>query len=89
MPVASLIVSGRNAGGGNTGDSDWDVHDLAAILDTQFGIEVRAGWHCAALVHSRLGTQASHGTLRLSTGHSTSMDDVTYTLDALREILSS
>lgn len=75
VPVLSVHVDG------------WDVHDLANVLDTSFGIEVRAGWHCAALVHQALGTSDRGGTLRLSPGVSTTPAEIQQTLDAFREIL--
>ncbi|MCR9292000.1 MAG: aminotransferase class V-fold PLP-dependent enzyme [bacterium] len=75
VPVVSLRVN------------NWDSHDLATVLDTSFGIEVRAGWHCAALVHDAIGTAAEGGTLRLSTGRSTTAAEVDFALNALREIL--
>ncbi len=77
IPVVSLQVAG------------WDMHDLASVLDTSFGIEVRAGWHCAALVHDALGTSQSGGTLRLSPSVSTTAEEIEYTLAAFREILGS
>lgn len=64
----------------------WDVHDLAAVLDTSFGIETRAGWHCAALVHAALGSTDTGGTLRLSTGHTTTLEEVEITISAFHEI---
>jgi cysteine desulfurase/selenocysteine lyase len=76
IPVVSLQVAG------------WDVHDLASVLDSSFGIEVRAGWHCAALVHDALGTADSGGTLRLSPSASTTSGDIDWTLAAFREILA-
>ncbi len=71
IPVVSLIVDG------------WDSHDLATVLDANFGIEVRAGLHCAALVHNFTGTSAG-GTLRLSLGHESTAADVQAVLNALR-----
>ncbi|MBB3209979.1 selenocysteine lyase/cysteine desulfurase [Rhodopirellula rubra] len=59
--------------------------EAAAILDAEFGIEARSGYHCAALVHECLGTQAD-GTLRLSGGHGTTMDDVDRVIAAVQEI---
>lgn len=76
VPVVSLLVEG------------WDVHELAAVLDASFQIEVRAGWHCAALIHPSIGSGSSHGTLRLSTGRSTSQASIDYTLEAFRAILA-
>lgn len=75
VPVVSIQVD------------SWDVHDLAAVLDTSFGIEVRAGWHCAALVHEHIGSHAANGTLRLSTSRSTTIEQVEFAVRALREIL--
>lgn len=76
IPVVSLQVAG------------WDVHDLASVLDSSFGIEVRAGWHCAALVHDALGTADSGGTLRLSPSATTTSEEIAWTLAAFDEILA-
>jgi cysteine desulfurase / selenocysteine lyase len=75
VPLVSLTVDG------------WSVHDLASVLDSSFGIEVRAGYHCAALVHQSLGTVPSQGTLRISLGHSTTEAEIAQLLIALREIV--
>lgn len=48
--------------------SQFTPTDLAAILDAEFQIEVRAGLHCAAHIHHYLET-APMGTLRFSFGH--------------------
>ena len=66
---------------------NWDIHEAAAVLDANFGIETRAGFHCAALVHSALGTQASGGTLRLSLTHHTPLVDVDDVLHSLQSML--
>lgn len=68
---------------------NWNAHDLAAVLDSTFGIEVRAGYHCAALVHRAIGTEAEGGTLRISPGHSTTAEEIDTLLDALRSIASA
>lgn len=75
IPVVSLRVAG------------WDVHDLASVLDS-FGIEVRAGWHCAALVHESLGSAEGGGTLRLSPGVSTTAEDIDYVLSIFRRLVA-
>lgn len=41
--------------------------DVAAMLEAAAGLQVRAGFHCAAAVHAELGTQAG-GTVRASFG---------------------
>lgn len=68
---------------------NWNAHDLAAVLDSTFGIEVRAGYHCAALVHRAIGTETDGGTLRISPGHSTTTQEIDTLLDALRSIASA
>lgn len=74
IPVLSLSVEG------------WDIHDLASVLDANFGIEARAGLHCAALVHNLIGSQAQGGTLRLSLGHESTSAEVHAALFALRTL---
>ena len=74
IPVVSLTVEG------------WDNHDLASVLDANFGIETRAGLHCAALVHNFIGTQSDGGSLRISLGHTSTLDEVRAVLAALRTI---
>ena len=64
---------------------DYDPAELTLILDGQFGIETRAGLHCAPRIHQSLGT-AGMGTLRFSPGPFTTADEVDATLTALRTI---
>ncbi|MCM2372277.1 aminotransferase class V-fold PLP-dependent enzyme [Aporhodopirellula aestuarii] len=59
--------------------------EAAAILDSEFGIEVRSGYHCAALLHECLGTQDG-GTLRISCGHGTTPADVDRVIQAVKDI---
>lgn len=75
LPIASLKVEGIS------------VIDLATILDVEFGIETRAGLHCAALIHRCIGSDPD-GTLRISCGIDTSDDEVEAVVDALRSIVA-
>lgn len=52
--VASITVDG------------WEPHDLATVLESEFGIETRAGLHCAPLAHQTIGTLETGGTVRFS-----------------------
>ncbi len=61
----------------------WDIHEAAAVLDANFGIEARAGYHCAAMIHKHLGSSDSGGTLRFSLGHQSTEVDVEELLHAL------
>lgn len=59
--------------------------EIAAILDVEFGIEVRSGFHCAAAIHSHLGT-TDGGTVRMSAGHTTTEDQIDAAVSAVTEI---
>ena len=62
----------------------YDPQELAAVLATSFGIQVRAGLHCAPLMHRALHTDRLGGTLRVSFGPFNTSDDVDVFVDALR-----
>jgi selenocysteine lyase/cysteine desulfurase len=66
-----------------------DPQELAAVLDDSFGIETRAGLHCAPGAHRCLGTFAGGGTLRISPGAFTTEADIDAVVDALRSITSA
>jgi len=73
LPIVSLTFDGA------------DIGLVATLLDTEFGIEVRSGLHCAALIHRYLGT-SPHGTLRASGGHGTTDEQIRCLGDAIAEI---
>ena len=53
----------------------YDPAEVAALLEQAAGVQARAGFHCAALIHECLGTQAG-GTVRLAFGPFNSTADV-------------
>jgi cysteine desulfurase family protein len=59
--------------------------ELAALLDASFGIEVRAGLHCAPLAHRAIGT-FPEGACRFSFGAMSTIEDVDAAVAALRRI---
>ena len=61
-------------------------HEAASILDDSFGIQARAGLHCAPGVHRWLGTLAGGGTVRLSVGSFTTVNDIDHALASVREL---
>lgn len=67
----------------------YDPTDVAAILDESFGIECRAGLHCAAAAHTELGTIAHGGTVRFSVGPFTRPTEVDRAVEAIRSIAES
>ncbi|KAA1261381.1 putative cysteine desulfurase [Rubripirellula obstinata] len=76
IPIASVQIDGLSAS------------DVAMILDSEFGIEVRSGLHCAALIHRCIGT-ADEGTVRISAGAETTTADIDAVIEAVTQIASS
>ncbi len=62
--------------------------EMAAILDEQFDIAVRAGLHCAPYAHKHLGT-FPNGTVRLSVGLLTTAEEMREATTAFDEITTS
>ena len=71
--VVSFVVDG------------FDPQEMAAILDQDFQVQVRAGLHCAPGTHRSLGTLEAGGTIRASFGPMTTVENVDRLLDALRQ----
>lgn len=63
--------------------------EAASILDENFRIETRAGFHCAPRMHQSLGTDARGGTLRLSIGAFTTPAEVDAAIAALRDVATA
>lgn len=61
--------------------------EVAAILDQSFGIAVRGGLHCAAVLHQQLGT-VPDGCLRVSPGYFNTPDQIETLISALGQIAS-
>ena len=76
LPIASIAVEGLSPS------------DAAVILDAEFGIETRAGMHCAAFIHPFLGSD-SEGTLRISAGHTSTEADIDAAIDSIRSMIAA
>ncbi len=74
--VVSLVVDGE------------DSNEIGSILFNSFSILVRAGLHCAPKAHEYYGTLKT-GTVRLSFGYFTDLDEVDSAAKALEAILRS
>lgn len=62
------------------------ANEVAAILDHDAQIAVRAGHHCAGLIHQPLQNQVYDGTVRISLGVFNTREDVDILVDALKAI---
>jgi cysteine desulfurase family protein len=59
--------------------------EIAGILDSSFGICVRAGLHCAPGAHREMGTFPS-GTVRVSPGPFNTIEDIDRLVEAVRRV---
>ncbi len=73
--AVSFVVEGMNPA------------DTGTILDQAFDVAVRTGLHCAPLAHRTLGSFPD-GTVRVSPGFSTNIDNIEYFLNGLRWIVT-
>ncbi|GAA0136055.1 aminotransferase class V-fold PLP-dependent enzyme [Paenibacillus sp. YSY-4.3] len=62
-----------------------DAAEIAFMLDREYGIAVRAGYHCTPLGHMTAGTSAG-GAVRASVGFDTTEEEVESFVLAMREI---
>jgi cysteine desulfurase family protein len=68
--------------------AEHDVHDAAVILDSAYGIQVRAGLHCSPHAVSGGPQAESIPTLRVSPGWQTTPDQIKKAAAAIREVAS-
>ncbi|MFD2330694.1 aminotransferase class V-fold PLP-dependent enzyme [Cohnella sp. GCM10020058] len=64
---------------------DVDPSETAFLLDRQFGIAVRSGFHCTPLGHESAGTTET-GAVRASPGYFTEQSDIVSLVRAVQEI---
>lgn len=62
-----------------------DPSELSFLLDQQFGIAVRSGFHCTPLGHESAGTTQT-GAVRASPGYFTEQSEIVSLIEAVREI---
>jgi len=65
---------------------EYEPDILAQILDEDFNIAVRSGFHCAPYVHDLLGTKNKGGTLRISLSYFNTYEDLNYLIEKLNEL---
>ena len=63
-----------------------DPQELAVLLEQLACVQVRAGFHCAPLMHRALKTSACGGTVRVSCGPFNTVSDIQTLLAALRQL---
>ncbi|MCL2217130.1 MAG: aminotransferase class V-fold PLP-dependent enzyme [Defluviitaleaceae bacterium] len=63
-----------------------DNAEIAALLDSDYGIMTRCGLHCAPVAHKTLKTYP-HGTVRFSFGYFNTPGEIDYIAQAIKEIV--
>ncbi len=61
--------------------------DIGTILDSDYGIAVRTGYHCAPYIHKYLRDENTLGTVRIGIGQYTTTGEIDQLTDALKEIV--
>lgn len=75
MGIVSFVVDGFQSG------------DIGMLLDEDYGIAVRTGYHCAPLIHKYLKDEGYGGTVRVSLGWFNEEKDVEMVVGGVKEIL--
>lgn len=65
---------------------DMNSNDVADILNEDFDIAVRAGYHCAPFIHKYLKDQSSLGTVRVGLGQFNTTNDVKLLVNAISDL---
>lgn len=73
--IVSFVVDGYTA------------EDIGVILDEDFDIAVRTGYHCAPLIHKYLKDIETRGTIRVGLGQFSTVDDVDRLIMGVKEII--
>lgn len=78
-------------GGSGTGICAFNIQgynaaDIGMVLDEDYDIAVRTGYHCAPLIHKYLADEGHLGVVRASIGKFTTREDVEKLLTAVEEI---
>ena len=63
-----------------------DSDDVGMILDEDFDIAVRTGYHCSPYIHKYLKDQDKKGTVRISLGQFNTIEDVDKLINAIKDI---
>lgn len=74
--IISFVVNGYNS------------DDIGQILDEDFDIAVRTGYHCAPYIHKYLKDEKTLGTVRVGIGRFTTENDINKLVEAIKEIVN-
>ena len=65
---------------------DYSSSDVVEILNNEFQICVRGGFHCSPFVHDFIGSNSFNGTVRISLGAFNTKDDIDKLIKGLKSL---
>lgn len=68
------------------GIDGYSSDDVGDILDDEYSICVRTGYHCAPLIHDFIGSLEYNGTVRISLNYFNSKNDIDVLINALESL---
>lgn len=74
LGIVSFVVEG------------YDSSEVGAILDDEYDIAVRTGYHCAPYIHDYLGDKSYHGTIRVGIGQFNTKQDIDALVNAIESL---
>ncbi len=65
---------------------DYEPSEVGMILDSEFDIAVRTGYHCAPYIHDLINTKDTMGTVRISLSYFNTESDINTLISAIRSL---
>ena len=89
IPEVTMYIppSDKHIGMVSLNISNYKADDVGMILDEDFDIAVRTGYHCCPYIHSYLKDIDSGGTVRVSVGRYTTKEEIVDFINVLKELL--
>lgn len=74
LGIVSFVVEG------------YQSDEVGIILDDEYDIAVRTGYHCAPYIHDYLGDKPYHGTIRIGIGQFNKKEDIDALISAIKSL---
>ena len=74
LGIVSFVVEG------------YESDEVGIILDDEYNIAVRTGYHCAPYIHDYLGDKPYHGTIRVGLGQFNTKEDIDALVNAIETL---
>lgn len=90
--IAGVLVHGQSTHTENIGIVSFNVDgynsgEVGSILDEEYDIAVRTGYHCAPYIHDFLGDIEYAGTIRIGLGMFTTKEEIDTLIEAIRSLI--